>query len=89
MKTNLERRQRKFTQKLLMPYRHIAAKTTDPDAKAAIYGLIRMVEHASSVMVDYDMAGPIDPRDEAFLDEAIEALDDDEKLAAVRQKWGK
>ena len=84
-----ERRQRaKFMDKLLMPYALIAKRTQDRDAAAAILGLIDMLRHASDVMESYDMGAPVDPKEEAFLDQAIAALesDDDGALARLRRQ---
>jgi len=84
VKTNELRRRRRFMTKLLMPYLYVAARTPDKEAAAAIRGLCQMLTHASNAMIDADMDRPMDPEDEAFLDAAIAALGDDDKLAALR-----
>ena len=84
------RQERRFMKKLMTPYRIIASRTSDPDAKAAIFGLMEMLETASSIMYEHGMSNPVNPKDEAVLDEAIAALeaeDSEAKIAALRERY--
>jgi hypothetical protein len=79
----LAERRRHFTELLLTIYYRIAEESTDPIAAAAIRGLCSMVNHATEIMIDYDLVGP-PPDDDA--EQALQSILDNWDDTAMRDK---